>query len=180
MALLRIRKYPDPVLKIPAQPVTQIDGSVASLIESMVQTMFAAPGIGLAAPQVGDSRRIIVIDADHDNPGRRVLKLINPEIVEIEGKVTWEEACLSVVDYSAEVQRASRIVVRALTLEEREVEIEAQQFLAVVFQHELDHLDGKLFIDRISRLKRELYRRKLQKLIREGKVPSYDSFAAET
>ncbi len=179
MALLRIRKYPDPVLKRPAQPVTKIDGALHSFIESMVQTMYAAPGIGLAAPQVGDSRRIIVIDADQQNPGRRLLRLINPEVLELDGKITWEEACLSVVDYSAQVQRAARLVVKALTPDEEEVEIEAEQFLAVVFQHELDHLEGKLFIDRVSRLKRQLYRRKLQKLIKEGKVEDHASPSAE-
>jgi peptide deformylase len=179
MALLRIRKYPDPVLARPAQPVTNIDGDLRNFIESMVQTMYAAPGIGLAAPQVGDSRRIIVIDADQENPGRRLLKLINPEVLEIEGKITWEEACLSVVDYSAQVQRASRLLVKAVTPDEDEVEIEAEQFLAVVFQHELDHLEGKLFIDRISRLKRQLYRRKLQKLIKEGKAGNRVSSGAE-
>jgi peptide deformylase len=173
MALLQIRKYPDPVLKQPAQPVTQIDGELHSFIESMVQTMYAAPGIGLAAPQVGDSRRIIVIDADQGNPGRRLLKLINPQVTEMDGKLIWEEACLSVIDYSAQVQRARHIVVKAITPEENEVEIEAEEFLAVVFQHELDHLDGKLFIDRVSRLKRQLYRRKLQKLIREGKIEDH-------
>jgi peptide deformylase len=178
MALLQIRKYPDPILKQPAKPVTQIDDAVRSFIESMVQTMYAAPGIGLAAPQVGDSRRIIVIDADQENPGRRLLKLINPEVVEMHGKVTWEEACLSVVDYSSPVQRASHIVVKALTPDENELEIEAEEFLAVVFQHELDHLDGRLFIDRLSGLKRQLYRRKLQKLIKEGRLENYATAAA--
>ncbi|HYB89866.1 MAG TPA: peptide deformylase [Candidatus Binataceae bacterium] len=172
MALLKIRKFPDEVLKQPAGPVANINGSVNTLIESMVQTMYAAPGVGLAAPQVGDSKRIIVLDTDHENPGKHLLKLINPQVVEAEGKVIWEEGCLSVVDYTADVERAAKVLVRAWTPDEKEIEIEGEDLLAVALQHEIDHLDGKLFIDRISRIKRELYKRKLRKLIREGKADS--------
>jgi len=170
MALLRIRKFPDPVLKEDARPVANIDGKLNSFVESMVQTMYAAPGVGLAAPQVGESSRIIVLDVDHEHPGKQLLKLINPEIVKSEGSVIWEEACLSVIDYTADVKRAERVQVRAYTPDQKEVSIEAEGLLAVAFQHEIDHLDGRLFIDRISRIKRELYRRKLQKLIKEGKA----------
>ncbi len=168
MGLLKIRKYPDPVLKQPAKPVENIDGRLAGLIESMAQTMYAAPGVGLAAPQVGESSRVIVVDIDREQPGRHLLKLINPEIAESSGSVVWEEACLSVVDFNAEVKRAARVLVRAWTPEEKDIEIEAEDLLAVIFQHEIDHLDGKLFIDRISRIKRELYRRKLRKMDKEG------------
>jgi peptide deformylase len=170
MALLRIRKFPDNVLKEPAQPVETIDGSLNGFIDSMAQTMYAAPGVGLAAPQVGDSRRIVVLDTDHENPGKHLLKLINPRVVEAEGSIVWEEGCLSVIDFTADVQRAERVLVRAWTLEQKEIEIEAEELLAVALQHEIDHLDGKLFIDRISRIKRELYRRKLAKMIKEGKA----------
>jgi len=170
MALLRIRKFPDDVLKRAARPVENINGDLHLLIESMAQTMYAAPGVGLAAPQVGESRRVIVLDTDHEEPGKHLLKLINPRVVETEGKVTWEEGCLSVVDYSAEVERAAKVLVRAWTPEQKEIEIEAEELLAVALQHEIDHLDGKLFIDRISRIKRELYRRKLKKMIKEGKA----------
>lgn len=170
MALLNIRKFPDPALKDAARPVANIDGGLASFIESMVQTMYAAPGVGLAAPQVGDSRRVVVLDTDHQNPGKKLLRLINPKVVEAEGSVIWEEGCLSVIDYTADVKRAARVLVRAWTPEEKEIEIEADDLLAVALQHEIDHLDGKLFIDRISRIKRELYRRKLAKLIKEGKA----------
>jgi peptide deformylase len=170
MALLKIRKFPDPALKDAAKPVANIDGGLNSFIESMVQTMYAAPGVGLAAPQVGDSRRVVVLDTDHQNPGKKLLKLINPKVVEAEGSVIWEEGCLSVIDYTADVKRAARVLVRAWTPEEKEIEIEADDLLAVALQHEIDHLDGKLFIDRISRIKRELYRRKLAKLIKEGKA----------
>ena len=170
MELLRIRKFPDEVLKRPAHPVENINGDLNSLVDSMAQTMYAAPGVGLAAPQVGESKRIIVLDTDHEEPGKHLLKLINPRVVEAEGKIVWEEGCLSVIDYSAEVERAAKVLVRAWTPEQKEIEIEAGELLAVALQHEIDHLDGKLFIDRISRIKRELYRRKLKKMIKEGKA----------
>jgi peptide deformylase len=172
MAILKIRKFPDPVLKEAAQPVENINGAVNTLIDSMAQTMYAAPGVGLAAPQIGESARIVVLDTKHDDPGKHLLKLINPVIVEAEGEVIWEEACLSVIDYTADVKRAARVLVRAWTPEQKEIEIEGEDLLAVALQHEIDHLDGKLFIDRISRIKRELYRRKLKKLIKEGKADS--------
>jgi len=178
MALLTIRKFPDETLKKPAEPVGNINGSLNSLIESMVQTMYAAPGVGLAAPQVGESSRIVVLDTDHEEPGKHLLKLINPRIVESEGKILWEEGCLSVIDYSAEVERASHVLVKAWTPEQKEIEIEADDLLAVALQHEIDHLDGKLFIDRISRIKRELYKRKLKKMQKEGKSESAHPSAA--
>jgi peptide deformylase len=170
MALLKIRKFPDESLKRVAEPIENIDGQLNALIDSMAQTMYAAPGVGLAAPQVGQSKRIVVLDTDHDEPGKHLLKLINPRIVEAEGKVIWEEGCLSVIDYSADVERAERVLVRAWTPDQKEIEIEADDLLAVALQHEIDHLEGKLFIDRISRIKRELYRRKLKKLIKDGKA----------
>ncbi len=168
MALRKILKFPAPVLKEKAAPVPNIDGGVSELITDMVETMYAAPGVGLAAPQVGDGHRIIVVDVDHEEPGKHLLKLVNPVIAEAEGQVIWEEGCLSVVDYKAEVRRAARVLVKAWTLDQKEIEIEADDLLAVALQHEIDHLDGKLFIDRISRLKRDLYKRKINKMIREG------------
>jgi peptide deformylase len=170
MALLRIRKYPDPALKQTAKAIDNIDGEVSALLDSMAQTMYAAPGVGLAATQVGEPRRLVVLDTDHQHPGKHLLKLINPRILEAEGSIVWEEGCLSVVDFSAEMKRASKVLVRAWTLEQIEIEIEAADLQAVAFQHELDHLNGKLFIDRLSRIKRELYRRKLAKLLKEGKA----------
>jgi peptide deformylase len=177
MALLRIRKFPDPSLKQAASPVENIDGSLNGFIDSMTQTMYAAPGVGLAATQVGDSRRIVVIDTDHEHLGKHLLKLINPEVVEAEGSITWEEGCLSVTDFNADVERASHVLVRAWTPDQEEIEIEADDLLAVALQHEIDHLDGKLFIDRISRIKRELYRRRLAKRIKEGKADGKPSAA---
>ena len=177
MALLRIQRFPDPRLKAAAQPVTNIDGSLSHFIDSMVQTMYAAPGVGLAATQVGDGRRIIVLDTDHKNLGKHLLKLINPEIVAAEGSLIWEEGCLSVVDYTAEVKRAAKVLVHAWTPDEKPIELEGTELLAVALQHEIDHLDGKLFIDRISRMKRDLYRRRLSKMIKEGKADGKPSTA---
>ena len=168
MALLKILKYPEPSLKEPARPVDNIDGKLAGFLDSMVQTMYAAPGVGLAAPQVGSSSRVIVLDIDHDNPGKKLLKLINPKIVESEGSILWEEGCLSVVDFTADVKRAAKVLVRAWTPDQKEIEIEGEELLAVALQHEIDHLDGKLFIDRISRIKRELYKRKIKKMAKDG------------
>ncbi len=167
--ILDILKFPDPVLRTPARPVEAITGETAELVQNMLETMYAAPGIGLAAPQVGVSRRIIVLDLDHENPGDDVIKLVNPVIYEAEGEVVFEEGCLSVVDFTAEVQRAERVAVSGYDDNGDEVDIEADGFLAVALQHEIDHLDGKLFIDRISRLKRDLYVRKLRKSIRTGR-----------
>jgi peptide deformylase len=134
----------------------------------MADTMYAAPGVGLAAPQIGVSQRLITLDVDHDEPGKHLLKLVNPEIVERDGAVMWEEACLSVVDFAAEVRRSARVLVKAWTLEQEQIELEADGLLAVALQHEIDHLEGKLFIDRLSSLKRESYKRKLKKMMRDG------------
>ncbi len=168
MALRRILKYPEPVLKETAVEVANIDGTTDEVLRDMAETMYAAPGVGLAAPQIGISERMIVVDVDGENPGKHLLKLINPVIAEREGTILWEEGCLSVVDYSAEVKRSARILLKAWTPEQQEVALEAEGLLAVALQHELDHLDGKLFIDRISPLKRDSYRRKLRKMIRDG------------
>lgn len=170
MALLKILKYPEAVLKERAKAVENIDARLVTLLDSMAQTMYAAPGVGLAAPQIGESSRMIVLDTDHDNPGKHLLKLINPEIVESHGSIIWEEGCLSVVDFTAEVKRAKQVLVRAWTPDQKEIQIEADDLLAVALQHEIDHLEGRLFIDRISRIKRELYKRKLKKMIKEGSL----------
>jgi len=168
MALRKIFTYPAPELKNPGRDVANIDATVAELIDDMVQTMYAAPGVGLAAPQVGAPVRVVVLDVEHENPGRQLIKLINPVIVEREGSIVWDEGCLSVVDFTAEVRRSERVLVQGWSLDEKEVRIEAHQLLAVALQHEIDHLDGKLFLDRISMLKRDLYRRRVHKWIRDG------------
>jgi peptide deformylase len=172
MAILEIRKYPDPVLRQVSLPVENITGDTVRFIEDMVDTMYAAPGVGLAAPQVGRSERIVVLDVDYENPGKNLIKLINPEIRRAEGEVLWEEGCLSVPDFTAEVKRATRVKVAGFNEKEEEVTVEGEGLLAVALQHEVDHLDGKLFIDRLSRLKRELYTRRIKKMLRAGKTPS--------
>ena len=175
MAILEILKYPDPRLSRVAQPVKNINGAIVRLINDMLETMYAAPGVGLAANQVGALDRIIVLDVDHENPQKNVHKLINPTIVRSEGEILWEEGCLSVVDFTAEVRRAAEVEVVAIDENEEEIRIEAEGLLAVALQHEIDHLDGKLFIDRISRLKRDLYTRKRKKMLRTGASPSSES-----
>jgi len=171
MAIREIHTFPDAVLKRPATDVANIDGAVATLVEDMAETMYAAPGIGLAAPQVGVGQRIIVLDVprEGEEQGRRLMKLINPEIVERDGSIVWEEGCLSVPDYTAPVTRARRILLRAWTPDQQEIEIEAEELLAVALQHEIDHLEGKLFLDRISRLKRDLYKARQRKLERQNR-----------
>jgi peptide deformylase len=155
-------------LKKTSVDIANIDGQVHQLAEDMVETMYAAPGVGLAAPQVGVAERLIVLDVDSENPGKNLLKLINPVIAERAGEIVWEEGCLSVVDYTAEVKRSAKVLVRAWTPDQKEIAIEAEDLLAVALQHEIDHLDGKLFIDRLSSLKRDLYKRKLKKALRDG------------
>lgn len=171
MAILEILKYPAPVLSKVAAPVKNVNGKTVQLINDMLETMYSAPGVGLAAPQVGASQRVIVLDVDHENPRKLVYKLINPVITRAEGEVIWEEGCLSVVDFTAEVKRAAQVQVSAIDENEKEIKIDAEGLLAVALQHEIDHLDGKLFIDRISRLKHDLYARRRKKMLRSGTEP---------
>ncbi|HYC22034.1 MAG TPA: peptide deformylase [Candidatus Bathyarchaeia archaeon] len=165
-----ILSYPEPSLRIPSTPVEQLNGPTASWIDDMVQTMYAAPGVGLAAPQVGLNQRIIVLDVgDEEERGKNLLRIVNPVIAASEGEIVWEEGCLSVIDLKSEVKRAARVLVKGYAPDESEVAIEAEGLLAVALQHEIDHLDGKLFIDRISRLKREIYAKRVKKALREGR-----------
>jgi peptide deformylase len=168
MALRRILKFPAPELKKNAAAVANIDGHIDELLRDMADTMYAAPGVGLAAPQIGVAERLITVDIDNENPGTHLLKLVNPVIAEREGTVLWEEACLSVADFSAEVRRSAKVLLRAWTVDQQELEIEADGLLAVALQYEIDHLDGKLFIDRLSALKRDSYKRRIRKMIRDG------------
>jgi peptide deformylase len=135
------------------------------LAEDMTETMYAAPGVGLAAPQVGVSERLIVLDVRNREGTTGLITLINPEIIEAEGRVVEEEGCLSLPGITENVVRAERVLVRGHDLDEREQEIEAEGLLAVALQHEIDHLEGILFIDRISRLKRGIIQRKMRKLV---------------
>ncbi len=164
MAVIPIRKLPDLVLREKAEEISEINGELQRLIDDMAETMYAAPGLGLAANQVGVLQRLIVFDVSHREGGPRDLKVIlNPCITAVEGQIIREEGCLSVADFSAEVRRHARVRVRGLDREGKPVEMTGEGLLAVVIQHEVDHLDGVLFIDRISRLKRGLYLRRLKK-----------------
>ena len=163
MSVLEILKFPDPRLKKKSLPVEKIDDGLRRLIVDLAETMYAAPGVGLAAPQVGHSLRLAVVDVTRGDEEKKLLVLINPEIVSAEGECTWDEGCLSVPDYNEDVKRKEKVVVRYQDPEGKTCEIGAEGLLAIALQHELDHLDGVLFIDRISSLKRALYRRKLQK-----------------
>ncbi|MBW1780285.1 MAG: peptide deformylase [Deltaproteobacteria bacterium] len=163
----KIYTYPDPVLKTPADPITEIDQGLQELIDQMIEIMYAAPGIGLAANQVGILRRVIVFDRQPKEKGRDPAVLINPKIVSGESQITWEEACLSVIDFSAEVVRKGQVMVQGLDRHGNPLDIEAEDLLAVCLQHEIDHLNGTLFIDHISSLKRALYKKKLKKMLKE-------------
>jgi peptide deformylase len=165
---MRIHTYPDPVLRAKAEPVGNIDDTLLDLIEGMGEIMYAAPGIGLAANQVGSLKRVLVYDLTPRVDGRKLSVLVNPEIVECEGEILYEEACLSVIDYSAEVKRHARIKVRGYDRNEKPVDLEAEDLLAICLQHEIDHLNGTLFIDHISSLKRALYKKKIQKMLKKG------------
>jgi peptide deformylase len=172
----RILTYPDAHLASTALPVEALDGRMVALLDDLAETMYAAPGIGLAATQIGVAQRAIVLDvpAEDGKPGTGLLKLVNPVITERDGTITWEEGCLSVPDFAAPVERARRILLRGWTSEQKEIGIEAEGLLAVALQHELDHLDGKLFLDRLSRLKRDLYRKRQRKLVRTGRPSSFE------
>ena len=172
MAVLEIRQYPDPILRQQAKAVESINGDLQRLIDDMIETLYEAPGLGLAAPQVGESLRLFVYDLSVAEEGKQRLPLvlINPELVSKEGEASEDEGCLSVPEYRESVRRAARAVVRGMGREGKEITVEGQGLLAKLFQHEMDHLDGKLFIDRISSLKRNIFLRRVKKLMkaREG------------
>ncbi len=168
MAMHPILKFPDPRLKQIAQPIAAISDELRTLAQEMLAIMYDEPGIGLAAPQIGKSIRLAVVDTDwsDEDKARNPIVLVNPEIILREGGITWEEGCLSVPDFTADVKRSARVRVRCLDLDGNEVIHEAEGLRAVCFQHEIDHLDGILFIDRISRLKRGIYTKKRTKQIK--------------
>ncbi len=171
MAILEIIKYPHPVLKKPCEPVGAIDGEVIKLIDDMRQTMYGANGVGLAACQVGVPRRVIVLDVSPIDPQHTFLAVINPEIIWEEGEVDHEEGCLSVPDYLEKVKRKEKVCVKGLSPEGKEIEIKGDGILAMALQHEIDHTNGILILDRVSRLKREIYRNKLKKEKRKEEKP---------
>jgi len=161
MAKLTILEFPDPRLRTKAKPVEQVDDQLRALVDDMFETMYAAPGIGLAATQVDVHKRLLVADVSPDKSEPHVL--INPQIVEKDGEAVTEEGCLSVPGYYEEVIRAEHIRVRFLNRDGEEAEMEAEGLLAVCIQHEIDHLDGKLFVDYLSEAKRQRIRKRLQK-----------------
>jgi peptide deformylase len=167
MAILEIRKFPDPVLRRKTDRVTKINGTIERLIDDMVETMHAAPGVGLAANQVGVSLQVAVIDLSirEDKEKRHpLLVIINPEILSQQGSVVEEEGCLSIPDYAEKVKRAARVKVRAQDRTGNAFELEAEGLLAKALQHEIDHLNGLLFIDRLSTLKKSIFKRRLKKM----------------
>jgi len=163
-----IVKYPESVLLKKAEPVTEFNADLKKLADDMFESMYAAEGIGLAAPQIGISKRMYVVDLSvGKNPEERLV-LINPEIIEKEGKQTEEEGCLSLPDIRDKVNRHYRVKMRAQDVDGTWFEVEGEELLSRAFQHELDHLDGILFIDRLSRLKRDLILRRIRKLQKTG------------
>jgi peptide deformylase len=165
MALLTILHYPDPRLRIKAEPVTAVTDAHRRLIADMLETMYAAPGIGLAATQVGVAERLIVLDVSDE--GDQPQAFFNPEILTQEGKEVMQEGCLSVPGVFEEVERAERIRLRAWDRHGKPVEFDADGLLAVCIQHEIDHLDGRLFVDYLSDLKRKRIRKRIEKEERE-------------
>jgi len=170
MAIRKILTYPEKSLLQPSVKVDTIDEDIKNLIDDMGETMFDAPGVGLAAPQVGANKRVIVYDSnaanqDSDESVKEFTSLINPEIIDSSGSIISEkEGCLSVVDYTSDVKRYENVTVKALDIEGNQLEFEAQGILAIIMQHEIDHLDGILFIDRVSVLKRTMYKKKIAKM----------------
>lgn len=170
MTKLAILEYPDPRLRTRAQPVTVFDSALQQLAENMLETMYAAPGIGLAATQVDVHKRILVADVSQDHDSPQIL--VNPEILNSDGTEVTEEGCLSVPGFFDEVERAERIRVRAQDVKGKTFELEADGLLAVCIQHEIDHLNGKLFVDYLSELKRAKIRKKLDKERRQRDTDS--------
>ena len=163
MAKLPILLYPSPIIRKKSLSVTSIDGEVQRFIDDMVETMYAAPGMGLAAPQVGALKRVIVLDPSHDRARHRPLALINPVLVTGEGQVVEDEGCLCIPDLNEPIARFKRVVVKAYDRNEKEIILEEADLLARILQHEIDHLDGVLFIDRLSTAKRLLLKRRLKR-----------------
>lgn len=164
MALLEIKEYPNKILVRKAAAVEVIDARLQRLIDDMIETMYAAPGVGLAAPQVGVSVRLVVVDMSIKEEAKTpVIVLINPEIVLAQGETESEEGCLSLPEFRAVVRRAQRVAVRGLNREGDPVEIESEGLLSRALQHEIDHLNGTLLIDRVSSIKREFFKKRIHK-----------------
>ncbi|MEX0922374.1 MAG: peptide deformylase [Rhodovibrionaceae bacterium] len=174
MAKLPILVAPDPRLKRKSLPVEKVDGEIRQLMDDMLETMYAAPGVGLAAPQVGVLKRVIVVDVAREGEERQPLRMANPEIVEVGGKdAKYEEGCLSLPEQYSEVARPAHIRLRYLDHENEIRELDAEGLLATCIQHEIDHLEGILFVDHISALKRNMILRRLTKAKKTGDLPTF-------
>ncbi len=167
MALLEIKNCLDPVLRKLCLPVENIDGELVTLAENMVETTIAAPGVGLAANQIGLPLRLFVVNIGVETDKEKLVTVINPEITAMEGSELGEEGCLSIPDVIAEVNRASQIEIKGYDLDGNEVRYEAQGYLARAFQHEMDHLNGVLFWDKLGKMKRDILKRKFKKKLKE-------------
>ena len=168
MTILDIRTYPDKILKETTTPVENINGAMQAIIDNMAETMYEAPGIGLAAPQVGIGQSFLIYDIAPREESRELHVLINPRIIASEGEIiSPNEGCLSVPEYRADVKRAEKILVEGVDRDGNPLRFDAEGMLAIVIQHELDHLNGTLFIDRISALKRQMYKRRVKKEMKQ-------------
>jgi peptide deformylase len=163
-----IVKFGNPVLEKPAEKVTVFDEELKRLTDDMFESMYAAHGVGLAAPQIGISRRIAVVDVTFQEDPKAKLVLVNPEVIHAEGKHMQSEGCLSIPDFRENVKRASKVIIRAQDVHGEFFERTGEELLARAFQHETDHLNGKLYISHISALKRDLIKRKIRKLVKAG------------
>ncbi len=163
-----IVKFGDPVLEKPAAPITEFNDELRKLAEDMFESMYAAHGVGLAAPQIGVPKRIAVIDVTFKEDPNAKIVLVNPEIVHTEGKQTSSEGCLSLPEFRENVSRAAKVTARAQDLEGKTIEVTGEELLARALLHETDHLNGKLFISHVSALKRDLIKRKVRKLMKQG------------
>lgn len=171
----KIITYPNPILRKKAEPVTEFDDKLEELVKDMMETMFDAPGAGLAANQIGVSKQIIVVNTSEpveegEEEKKEAMALINPQILDGEGEQVDVEGCLSVREYTSKVKRLKKITVRAQDINGESEDFEAEDFFARVIQHECDHLEGKLFIDRISSLKRTLYKKRLKKILAQDEA----------
>ena len=172
MAVRTILHYPDPRLREKALPVAEINATIQQLVDDMAETMYAAPGVGLAATQIGEPHRIFVIDTAGEDEPSDLKVFINPEIVASDGKITWEEGCLSFPSVTEDIDRKARVRVRALNREGKAFELDAEGLLAVAVQHELDHLDGVLMIDHMGALKKRIVDRKMRRREPQRPQPS--------
>jgi peptide deformylase len=170
MSILQIVKYGNPILTKKAEEIINLDKYIEELAQNMVQTMYAAPGIGLAAPQINEGKRLITVDLSVGEDSQNLIILINPELISREGEATSEEGCLSVPDINEKVARPYRVIVKGIDLKGKEKTVEAEGLLARVLCHEIDHINGKLFIDHLSLLKKSLIKKKLKKAIQAGKI----------